>query len=90
MKKQKNYYEKAICLLSSLHKERPSCPLAVHIATAFSAYKDIYSLQDKQFYEILLEYKNLIEMDVDEAFDLNKALKEGLNLHTMFEEEDIE
>lgn len=79
-------YDKCICLLKDLKKTHPAIPLSVHLATAFSEYEDISFLSDSKLFKLLQEYENKLEMDNE--FDVEKIIEEGVDLNKLFEEEE--
>ena len=79
-------YDKCICLLKDLNKTHSTIPLSVHLATAFSEYKDISFFSDSKLLKLLQEYQNKLDMDND--FDVEKVIEDGINLNKIFEDDE--
>jgi len=87
---KKNNYEKSLQVLQDLHKDFPTYNLGRHLSTALADYGDIWGLTDKELLFALNKYKAEIEMDVphtDES-ELDKIIKEGMDLDNILKEED--
>jgi len=62
--------------------------MARHLDTALAEYDDIWALSDKEMLNALNIYKTNLELDIAPQTSINKIIQEGLNLDTIFDEED--
>jgi hypothetical protein len=90
MKTKIDYYGKVIEKLKTLKKGYPTYEISKHIATATSEYTDIWGLTDRQMYDLLEKYEFNLENDHAPMSDVDKIVKDGMNLDTIFEEDDDE
>ena len=91
MKPKTDYYSKVIELLKALNKEYPNYEISKHIATATSEYNDIWGLTDRQLYDLLEKYQFELSSDskhLTPESEIEKIIKEGMNLDTILDEED--
>ena len=89
---KKTPYTEVISILQELHKSFPTYNVGRHLATALDGYGDIWGITDKELAFALSKYKTEIEMDVphtDES-ELEKIIKEGMDLDNILKEEDDE
>jgi hypothetical protein len=89
---KKNHYKEVIHILEELHKNFPTYNVGRHLATALDGYGDIWGITDKELAFALSKYKAEIEMDVphtDES-ELDRIIKEGMDLDNILKEEDEE
>jgi len=89
---KKNHYKEVIHILEELHRDFPTYNVGRHLATALDGYGDIWGITDKELAFALSKYKAEIEMDVphtDES-ELDKIIKEGMDLENILKEEDDE
>jgi len=90
--KQPNYYRQIIKALERLQKAHPTYNIGRHISTALDGYVDLWGVTDKEFLFALQKYEIELNMDVDHIDDqeIDKIIKDGMNLERMFldEEED--
>lgn len=89
---KKTHYQQALHTLQELHKDFPTYNLGRHLATALADYGDIWGLNDKEIAFALDKYKTELEMDVphtDES-EIDKIIKEGMDLDNILKEEDDE
>lgn len=87
---KKTHYQKALQTLQELNKSFPTYNLGRHLSTALSDYGDIWGMTDKELAFALDKYKTELEMDVphtDEK-ELDKIIKEGMDLDNILKEED--
>ena len=87
---KKTPYIEIINILQELNKNFPTYNLGRHLATALDGYGDIWGITDKEFVFALSKYKSEIEMDVPHADEneLEKIIKEGLDLENILKDED--
>lgn len=87
---KKTHYTEVINILQELNKNFPTYNLGRHLATALDGYGDIWGITDKEFAFALSKYKTEIEMDVPHADEneLEKIIKEGMDLENILKEED--
>ena len=90
MSRQPNYYRKILNVLESLRKAHPTYNIGRHISTALDGYDDIWGVTDKEFLFALEKYELELNMDVDhiDQEEIDKIIKDGMNLERMFEEEE--
>lgn len=91
MSRKANYYNQVIHLLQELHKAHPTYNMGRHLATALDGYGDLWGMTDKEFVFLLSKYKTRLELDIphiEDGEDLEKIMKEGMNLDSLFKEED--
>lgn len=90
MSRQPNYYRKILNVLESLRKAHPTYNIGRHISTALDGYDDIWGVTDKEFLFALEKYEIALNMDVDhiDQEEIDKIIKDGMNLERMFEEEE--
>lgn len=91
MSKRTNYNE-VLHILQELHKSFPTYNMGRHLATALDGYGDLWGLTDKEIVFALEKYKTQLEMDIphtDES-ELEKIIKEGMDLDNILKEEDEE
>lgn len=77
-------------MLESLHKAHPTYNIGRHISTALDGYDDVWGVSDKEFLFALEKYELELNMDVDhiDQEEIDKIIKDGMNLERMFEEEE--
>jgi len=81
------YYEKIISTLHALKQAHPRCSMAKHLATALE--ENFWGMTDKELHEALERYKNKLALDKDHSEDeLEQIIKQGLNLHSILEEDE--
>ena len=78
-------------MLESLHKAHPTYNIGRHISTALDGYDDVWGVTDKEFLFALEKYELELNIDVDhiDQEEIDKIIKDGMNLErTLFEEEE--
>lgn len=83
-------YEQILSVLIELKEAFPSYNLGRHLDTALSEYKDTWGMTDKEMLYALNKYKSQLTLDVphpDET-EIDKIVKEGMNLHTILQEDE--
>lgn len=81
------YYEKAIAILVHLKEAHPKCTMARHLATALE--DNFWGMTDKELHDALERYKNKLSLDTDHSEEeLEMIIKQGMNLHSILEEEE--
>ena len=92
MSRQPNYYRKILNVLESLRKAHPTYNIGRHISTALDGYDDIWGVTDKEFLFALEKYELALNMDVDhiDQEEIDKIIKDGMNLERMFLDEEEE
>lgn len=86
MEKHTYYQQQIIKILNSLNKEYKNISLGKHIATALDG-SDLFNILDRDFLKALIDYKIELDMSVP-SDDIDKILKEGMNLNNILEEEE--
>jgi hypothetical protein len=81
-----NYYRQIIHILEKLHKAHPTYNMGRHISTALDGYDDVWGVTDKEFLFALEKYELALNMDVDhiDQEEIDKIIKDGMNLERMF------
>jgi hypothetical protein len=77
-------------VLESLHKAHPTYNIGRHISTALDGYDDVWGVTDKEFLFALEKYELALNIDIDhiDQEEIDKIIKDGMNLERMFEEEE--
>jgi hypothetical protein len=78
-------------VLESLHKAHPTYNIGRHISTALDGYDDVWGVSDKEFLFALEKYELALNIDIDhiDQEEIEKIIKDGMNLErTLFEEEE--
>jgi hypothetical protein len=90
MAKQPNYYRQIIQTLVRLQKAYPTYNIGRHISTALDEYADVWGVSDREFLYAIQKYE--IELNIDgphlDDKEIEKIIKDGMNLDNMFEEEE--
>lgn len=90
MAKQPNYYRQIIQTLGRLQKAYPTYNMGRHISTALDEYTDVWGVSDKEFLFAIQKYE--IELNIDgphiDDEEIEEIIKDGMNLDSMFEEEE--
>ena len=90
MAKQPNYYRQIIQTLVRLQKAYPTYNIGRHISTALHEYTDVWGVSDREFLYAIQKYE--IELNIDgphlDDDEIEKIIKDGMNLDSMFEEEE--
>lgn len=90
MAKQPNYYRQIIQTLVRLQKAYPTYNMGRHISTALDEYTDVWGVSDKEFLFAIQKYE--IELNIDgphiDDEEIEEIIKDGMNLDSMFEEEE--
>jgi hypothetical protein len=84
-------YNNILKELKELKKRYPSYTMGKHIATALDEYRDVWGMTDKEFLFAITKYKATMEMDVPhetEDRELQKIINDGMNLHSILDEEE--
>jgi hypothetical protein len=81
-------YSQIISVLQELHREYPNYNIGRHLATAFDEYGDIWGLTDGEVLFALQKYKTQLNMDNADELDIQRIIKEGLDLDNILKEED--
>jgi hypothetical protein len=92
MKRKPNYHKQIVSLLEELMKTYPEYNLGRHLSTALDGYGDVWGLTDKEFVFLLSKYKTRMELDIphvtDDDEELDKIVREGMDLDSLFKEEE--
>lgn len=88
MSKRTNYYNKVVSALQELHTIYPNYNMGRHLATALDGYGDTWGLTDREFLYALTKYKGELEMDIPHTDDIDQIIKEGMDLDSLFKEEE--
>ena len=90
MAKQPNYYRQIIQTLVRLQKAYPTYNIGRHISTAMDEYTDVWGVSDREFLYAIQKYE--IELNIDgphiDDEEIEEIIKDGMNLDSMFEEEE--
>lgn len=89
--KKSNYYNQAITVLQELHKSYPTYCIGRHISTALADYGDVWGLTDKEVLFALKKYQSELDLNVVPEEDIDKVVREGMDLDNMtFDDENEE
>jgi hypothetical protein len=91
MSRKTSEYNQIIHILQELHKLYPEWNMGRHLATALDGYGDVWGLTDREFIFLLSKYKTRMELDiphVEDSEELDKIVKGGMDLDSLFKEED--
>jgi hypothetical protein len=63
-----------------------------HLATALDGYGDVWGVTDRELVFALSKYISQLDMDIPrtDAEELDRIIKEGMDLDSLFKEEDNE
>tara|TARA_R110000868_G_C10663138_1_gene745985 strand:+ start:431 stop:706 length:276 start_codon:yes stop_codon:yes gene_type:complete len=88
--KKPNYYQQILHVLESLNKAHPTYNIGRHISTALDGYDDMWGVTDKEFLFALEKYELALNIDVDhiDQEEIDKIIKDGMNLERMFLEDE--
>ena len=91
--KKPNHYNQVINVLQELHKSYPTYCIGRHISTAVADYGDVWGLTDKEFLFALQKYQSELDINTLPEEDIDKIVREGMDLDNMTfdneEEEDV-
>jgi len=90
--KQPNYYNQIISTLKQLKKAHPTYNIGRHLSTALDGYSDMWGITDKEFLFAIQKYEIELNMDhphIDDE-EIEKIIKDGMNLERMFLDEEEE
>jgi hypothetical protein len=85
---KKTNYQQCVTILTQLHKDHPTIPLGTHLSNAFSDYGNTWGMSDKEVLFALQKYKTQLELDYFPDNDIEKIVKEGMDLDNILLEED--
>lgn len=85
-----NHYTQIIGLLKELQKSFPKYNLGKHLSTALDGNGDVWGMSDKELLHLLHKYKTELDLDMPHSNDqeIDDIIKNGMNLNSMFEEEE--
>jgi hypothetical protein len=85
-----DYYTQIIGLLKELKQAFPKYNLGKHLSTALDGNGDVWGMSDKELLHLLHKYKTELELDIPHSNDeeIDDIIKNGMNLNSMFEEEE--
>lgn len=88
--KHPNYYNQIINTLKRLKKAHPTYNIGRHLSTALDGYSDMWGITDKEMLFALQKYEIELNMDFPHEDDeeIEKIIKDGMNLETLFLEEE--
>lgn len=89
MIKKPNYYYQIIQTLNRLYKSHPSYSIGRHISTA-SDGSNLWGVSDKEFLHALHKYELSLEIDINHDEDVEDIIKGGMNLETLFSNDEEE
>jgi len=88
--KTPNYYRQIVQTLVRLQKAYPTYNIGRHISTAMDEYSDVWGVSDKEFLYAIQKYE--IELNIDgphiDDKEIEEIIKDGMNLDSIFEEEE--
>jgi len=88
--KAPNYYRQIVQTLVRLQKAYPTYNIGRHISTALDEYSDVWGVSDKEFLYAIQKYE--IELNIDgphiDDNEIEEIIKDGMNLDSIFEEEE--
>jgi len=88
--KAPNYYRQIVQTLVRLQKAYPTYNIGRHISTALDEYSDVWGVSDKEFLYAIQKYE--IELNIDgphiDDKEIEEIIKDGMNLDSIFEEEE--
>jgi hypothetical protein len=88
--KTPNYYRQIVQTFVRLQKAYPTYNIGRHISTALDEYSDVWGVSDKEFLYAIQKYE--IELNIDgphiDDKEIEEIIKDGMNLDSMFEEEE--
>lgn len=90
IKKPNVYFNQVIDTLKQLHKTFPNYNIGRHISTSLDG-EDPWGVSDKELAHALNKYKVELELDGihhTNEDELQKIIKDGMNLSSILEEED--
>jgi hypothetical protein len=90
MSRKPNHFNQVLAKLQDLHKKFPQQGIARHFSLALSDYGDFWGVSDKELLFALEKYEAELEMDFVPDKDLEKIIKEGENLQSLFNENEEE
>jgi len=88
--KTPNYYRQIVQTFVRLQKAYPTYNIGRHISTALDEYSDVWGVSDKEFLYAIQKYE--IELNIDgphiDDKEIEEIIKDGMNLDSIFEEEE--
>lgn len=90
MAAKKTNYQQCISILTQLHKDNPNTSLGTHLANAFAEYGNTWGMSDKEILFALEKYKTQLELDYFPDSDIEKIVKEGMDLNSILLDEEDE
>ena len=83
-------FDEVMVLLNDLHKNFPTYTLGRHLSTALADYGNIWGMSDKEMLHALNKYKVELELDMPHVYDtdIDDIIKQGMNLNSIFDEEE--
>ncbi len=83
-----NFYNQILTIFTELHKSYPTYNLGRHLSTALSDYGDLWAVSDKEILYALEKYQAELDMNVVPEEDVEKILKDGIDLDNILKEEE--
>lgn len=89
--RQPTYYRQILNILERLYKAHPTYNIGRHLSTALDD-SDLWGVADKELLLALQRYEIELNMDINHTDDeeIEKIIKDGMNLGRMFFDEDEE
>ena len=89
--RQPTYYRQILNILERLYKAHPTYNIGRHLSTALDD-SDLWGVADRELLLALQRYEIELNMDVSHTDDeeIEKIIKDGMNLGRMFFDEDEE
>lgn len=83
------HYENIIGTLIRLKEEHPKCTMAKHLSTALD--NNFWGMTDKELHDSLEKYRQQLSLDKDHSEkEIDIIIKQGMNLHSILDDEDEE
>jgi hypothetical protein len=88
MKVKKSEYTKILDALEELKLDYPGHTLGQHLSIALADYGDMWNITDREFLFAIEKYATELELNIVSDADVDRIVKEGSNLETLFNEEE--
>lgn len=88
MSRKSNPFKQCLTKLQTFQRQYPNQSLGMHLSRAMSDYGDLWGVSDREFLFALERYEFEMENNLASDKEVERIIKEGQNLTTLFEEED--
>lgn len=85
-------YKKCLKTLEEINRKFPGYNMGKHLVTALDGY-DMWSISDKEMLFALDKYSAELEFDIPHTMgnsEIDRIVQEGMHLHSIFDEDDID